>query len=204
MQQKTSISFYLWTILIALACCWAFLQWNHPLAERARTNLEAMAERPLNWHIFKNWYAQYVDSSPVIVPVQPITERLTDTTVFNHAHTFHQPVTQGHVLIPFSLNRQGVHIETAKPSVRAVADGRIIQVEEMSGLGTVVIVQHTSGVQSWYGLLDTRHVENNDWVVAGELIGEAQQIANRKKSIVFVAVKEDTRFINPLDVVQID
>jgi stage IV sporulation protein FA len=67
-----------------------------------------------------------------------------------------------------------------------------------------VIVQHRNGLQSWYGLLEQVEAEKNDWIAAGESVGIGSTDVALAQSYVFLAVKEDESFINPLDVFTVD
>jgi stage IV sporulation protein FA len=202
--QRTSVWFYVWSILIILGCCWAFLQWNHPLAERARTNLETVVQQPVNWNVLTDWYGKYVDSTPVLAP---------DTATQNHKNvrqvsgtlvSFQSPMS-GEVWFPFSEAREGVVVRSdSDGTVRSVADGRVVHVGAMTGIGQTVILQHTDGVQSWYGLLEKTELEKNDWVTSGEVVGQGSTDFSGHGSFVFLAVKEGERFFDPADVMEIE
>jgi stage IV sporulation protein FA len=202
-QTRTSFWFYFWSVLLILAGCWAFLQWNHPLAERARTNLEGIVQTEVNWNVLNDWYAKYVDASPVIVPVIQQQKQESDQAVSGSAISFHVP-TEAKLWLPFNSNRQGVLFRSSQSTVHNLADGRVIHIGPMTGMGEVVIVQHAGGIQSWFGMLNRIDVKKNDWLALGETIGEAVHLPENGGYALFVAIKDGEVFRNPFDVMQVD
>jgi stage IV sporulation protein FA len=195
-QTKTSYWFYVWSLLILAALFWAFMQWNHPLADTARGNVDRLVGHEVNWHIISDWYAKYVDSPPTVMPAIESEYMGEDLQVNGSLLTFVSPMS-GPVHLPFSVTRQGVIVQNiAQAAVQCVADGRVVFDGDWPGLGQTVIVQHRNGVQSWYGMLAQVEVAKNDWIASGEPIGTG--------AYVFLALKEDEKFINPLDVLTVD
>jgi stage IV sporulation protein FA len=203
-KYRTSIWFYVWSILIILGCCWTFLQWNHPLAERARNNLEVMAQSPINWDFMTDWYTKYIQATPAVAPALDSQTKHETQSVNANSIVWKAPV-RGEIWMPYTAERQGVFIQTLDHSaIEAVADGRVIFVGEMTGLGNTVIVQHANGYQSWYGFLGQVQVQKNDWVPSKTKIANKPYLNDAQQGYFFFALKADEDFLNPLEVIKFD
>ncbi len=200
---RTSVWFYVWSMLIILGLCWAFLQWNHPMSERARMNLETAFQQTINWNVLSDWYNRYIDSAPVMAPKAPINDEEIHHVSGTLVH-FQAPVS-GEVLLPHSEARQGAVLRiTGDGEVRSAAEGRVVFADEMAGIGQTLIVQHAGGIQSWYGLLEQTTFKKNDWVASGEVLGRGSPPSVDGQFLVYLAVKDGERFLDPLTVMQIE
>jgi stage IV sporulation protein FA len=198
-RSKTSVWFYIWSLLIIFGFCWAFLQWNHPLAERARTNLETLFDQKINWFALTDWYHQYIDSAPVVVPTISQKNEGTDQPVNGVSISFVSPC-KGDVLLSFSTDRQGAIISTdLEQQVSAPADGRIVYSGMLPGLGMTLVLQHANGYQTWFGMLENTSLKKNDRVNSSQLLGKGTELQGGKKSLVYMLTKTEIDLSNRLN-----
>ena len=100
----------------------------------------------------------------------------------------------GKVLSPFSDEQKGIIIEASSSTyVEAIQPGVVI----FSGDETVVI-QHADQTESVYGLLKSVTVKPYEKVEAGTKLGH---VANEH---FYFALKQDGKFIDPIQVIQLD
>ena len=68
---------------------------------------------------------------------------------------------------------QGVDLplKTGDP-VRAAFDGKVRVSKYHKGYGNLIILRHANGLETFYGHLSARDVEEGDWVTAGQVIGK--------------------------------
>ncbi|MCF0176538.1 MAG: peptidoglycan DD-metalloendopeptidase family protein [Bacteroidales bacterium] len=61
-------------------------------------------------------------------------------------------------------------LKTGDP-IYATFEGKVRYSGYMHGYGNFVIIRHSNGLETFYGHLSKRNVEENDWVNAGDVIG---------------------------------
>lgn len=67
---------------------------------------------------------------------------------------------------------QGVDLPLTKGDpVMAAFDGKVRISKWSKGYGNLVVIRHTNGLETFYGHLSERKVEEGDWVSAGEVVG---------------------------------
>ena len=68
---------------------------------------------------------------------------------------------------------QGVDLplKTGDP-VRAAFDGKVRISKYHKGYGNLVVIRHANGLETFYGHLSARDVQEGDWVTAGQVIGK--------------------------------
>lgn len=67
---------------------------------------------------------------------------------------------------------QGVDLPLSVGSpIYATFTGKVRISRSMKGYGNVVVIRHENGLETFYGHLSKRNVEENDWVNAGDVIG---------------------------------
>ena len=66
-----------------------------------------------------------------------------------------------------------------------------------------MIVQLAGGREVWFGNLETSHVQVNDYVKEGDLIGVAKRFAPNSRYL-YLGMKKEDAFIDPMDVISFD
>ncbi|MBA4541385.1 MULTISPECIES: M23 family metallopeptidase [Thermoactinomyces] len=146
----------------------------------------------------ENWFKRYLGGSPSILPAFSRSE----TDEKPREHRWHSPVF-GKVVLPFDEQRKGIVIRTvAHARVAAADEGWVIFAGEKPGLGKTVIIQHEGGSETWYGQLAGIDVKPKDWVKKGQTIGSISE--TKGQPLLYFAVKQNDRFIDPASVIVFD
>ncbi|WP_219837968.1 M23 family metallopeptidase [Paenibacillus sp. R14(2021)] len=115
------------------------------------------------------------------------------------------PLPDGAVVQSFAATLSGVEM-AGEPgqAVLAAETGRVIVVSKDDDNMETVVVQHANDRVTIYGHLAKVIVAANDWVEAGKSLGTLAAADVDKQSLLFFAVKEKGRYVNPADVVPLD
>ncbi|MFP3442258.1 M23 family metallopeptidase, partial [Pantoea sp. SIMBA_133] len=70
--------------------------------------------------------------------------------------------------------------------------------------GQTVVLQHTDGSESWYGMLDSIDVSLYDFVQTKDQLGSVSNSEDGKSGTFYFAIKKNEAFIDPLQVVPIE
>jgi len=62
-------------------------------------------------------------------------------------------------------------LQTGDP-IYAAFDGKVRISKYLGGYGNLVVIRHNNGLETFYGHLSKRNVEVNEWVRAGQVIGQ--------------------------------
>ncbi|MNH38128.1 Stage IV sporulation protein FA [compost metagenome] len=82
--------------------------------------------------------------------------------------------------------------------------GRVLLVHDQGEEGSTIVIQHAGKRVSVYGNLGLAAVKENDWVAAGERIGQLMRSDDSETSLLFFALKENDQYIDPVGVIPID
>ncbi|MFD1736038.1 peptidoglycan DD-metalloendopeptidase family protein [Bacillus salitolerans] len=117
------------------------------------------------------------------------------------------PAVGWRILENFEANGQGVMIETESESfVEAMSEGTVIYIGQKPDIGGItVVVQHSDGSsESWYGNLDSIHVNLYDFIEKGSKVGKAISNEDGVNSTFYFGIKEGDSFIDPIQVINFD
>ncbi|WP_249669698.1 M23 family metallopeptidase [Polycladospora coralii] len=172
-------------------------QAHTPILKPAERFMTQAFTREFNFAGMSAQYEKYIGEAPAILPAFQKDKEDKEQVI-----TWSAPV-KGTVGLPFDEKRKGLVLYTTDGApVHAAAEGLVVFVGNKEGLGNLVKVQHMSGVVTWYGLLDDIQVKQKDWVKRGDVIGSA--VRSDQKSMVYLAVEHQDRFINPVDVMSFE
>lgn len=117
---------------------------------------------------------------------------------------FAVPVS-GEVTRHFTDESKGVTVQTSRhTSVEAVKDGLVVFIGKKKNIGETVIIQHKDGAESWYGKLAGVNVKVYDFVKKGEKIATVSADKNQKHGSFYFALKQNEKFIDPIQVISFD
>ena len=83
----------------------------------------------------------------------------------------------------------------------AAADGSVKFAGEMGGYGNYIVIDHYNGFETSYGHCSYIVVSVGDYVKKGQLIGNVGSTGNSTGPHLHFEVKENEKFLNPLDYV---
>lgn len=180
--------------LMLLVVTYVIFQNDSTSGYRAQEFVTEVMSRPFNFEGMSVWYRQNIGTSPTILPA--FHSKSKDQSMWI------SPVA-GKIVLPFNQKRNGVVIRTQKDEkVVAPANGWVIFAGEKEGIGRTVILQHEDGKHTWLSLLGAYEVKTKQWVNKGEKIGTAGLKSGQ--SLVYVAIQQQGKFINPTEVIPFD
>lgn len=180
--------------LLLLGVTYLSFQTESPPSKQMQVFLTEAVNRSFNFQGMTAWYQEYMGSNPTILPAFKLEDKADSI--------WYSPVS-GNIVLPFNQKRNGVVVRTDKNApVVAPADAWVQFAGEKEGIGKTVILKHTNGKETWFSLLGSYEVKQRQWVKKGERIGMAGEKSGQ--SLVYVAVKQGEKFINPVDVIPFD
>jgi murein DD-endopeptidase MepM/ murein hydrolase activator NlpD len=131
-------------------------------------------------------------ADPLQYMVKPVDGKLTATFGW-----------QTHPVLKQQVMHEGIDITApAGTAVRAAASGHVRVVEDSAQFGRIIIVEHSSEVQTVYGHLAESAVKTGDPVTQGQLIARVGQTGMAQAPKLYFAVSDKGKFIDPLTRIQ--
>lgn len=196
---------FAWKLVLSAALfggIWMMFELDHPLAKQGQHFVtEAMTDE-MNFDAVALWYKDVFAGAPSFIPI--FEERNGGTAfVDGEPNTpIVAPIEDAAVVRTFAELLNGIELagSSAAPVV-AAETGRVIQVTEK---GDSILIQHANDRITIYGKLATASVAVNDWVEAGQPIGSLQAAADGEQSFLLFSIKQNDRYVDPLDVIPLD
>ncbi|MCA0992554.1 M23 family metallopeptidase [Pseudalkalibacillus hwajinpoensis] len=146
----------------------------------------------------KDWYEGNFGNPVALFPTSPETNSDAEAPVYALP-------ASGKVLENFETTGKGIMVETVLSSgVEAIDAGVVTYAGDKEGIGQTVVLQHTDGSESWYGMLDSIDVSLYDFVQTKDQLGSVSNSEDGKTGTFYFAIKKNEAFIDPLQVVPIE
>lgn len=114
------------------------------------------------------------------------------------------PVNGGKVVSEFGQDQQGILVGTRSSlPIEVIKGGWVKAVGAHDSLGQVIVIDHGDQEESWYGQVQDIKVQQNDWVEQGQVIGYTTSSTDGQ-GIFYFALKRNSIFVDPLDVITFD
>ncbi|MFD0713973.1 peptidoglycan DD-metalloendopeptidase family protein [Paenibacillus sp. GCM10027626] len=201
--------FYVQLVLsgIIFALIFGMFKLDVPLAKAGQKVVVSALTEQIDFSKAANWYAEKFSGSPsFIAGFSGDSSGRKDAAVTGEiGQTLLPPLAEGTVVRTFAETLSGVEIAAqTETAVNAAEMGRVILVTEDEKTGKTVVIQHVNQRVSIYGQLGAAQVAVNDWVEAGQKIGNLKVAGSDGHSLLFFAVKEKGKYVNPADVAALD
>lgn len=188
--------------IVLFAALFGLNQLEHPAVSQTKSWLKAELQRSLDFIAIASWYEQTFQGSPSFIPSFGSKSELALADHTGKALETTAPIEGGILLHSFAELLNGVEIAgDSGAEVRAVEKGRVILVPDQQDS---IIIQHANERVSIYTRLNAVNVEVGDWVEAGKTIGQLAPIAGENYSVLFLAMKQQDHYIDPLDVISLE
>ncbi|MCR2802635.1 M23 family metallopeptidase [Paenibacillus soyae] len=196
---------FAWKLILSAALfggIWMMFELDHPLAQQGQQFVKEAMTDEMNFDAVALWYKDVFAGAPSFIPIfeergggAALVDGEPNTPVV-------APIEEAVIVRTFAELLNGIELagESGAPVV-AVETGRVIQVTEK---GDSILIQHANDRITIYGKLGTANVAVNDWVEAGQQIGSLQTAVDGEQSFLHFAVKQNDRYMDPLDVIPID
>jgi stage IV sporulation protein FA len=193
--------------LVLFAAVWGVFELDMPGAEPVRTFIVRGLTEELDTEAIAAWYQDNFSGAPSFIPIFRQPEDSNESTRVGGAVelTVVAPVAGGTVVRTFAESLGGIEIAAAPGGpVGAIETGRVSQVAGSEKTGFNIVIQHASARKSIYGHLSSVSVQPGDWVEAGDRIGTMPKSAVGEDSLLYLAIQENGKYVDPTDVVRFD
>ncbi|MBW7476220.1 M23 family metallopeptidase [Paenibacillus oenotherae] len=153
-----------------------------------------------------DWYRNTFAGAPSFIPLfgsdQPGESKQVEGNV---SLPVTAPLENGTIVRSFAETLGSVEIAgESEAEIVAAETGRVLLVTEEEKTGKTVVLQHANERVTVYGGLEKVAVAVGDWVEGGDGLGHLAAAGENESSLLFFAVKEKNRYVNPADVVPFD
>jgi stage IV sporulation protein FA len=195
---------FIFSILI-FVIIWGLFQINMPWAKQGQQTIRNILTEEIGFQAVSAWYEHTFSGSPSFIPSfhSPLGQDATKVDG-SGLKSFYTPVN-GKIMVPYSSTHPSILLQTqANALVYAIETGRVVFAGAKTDLGYTVIIQHGSGYQSIYGMLQPIQLKKGDWVTVGEVVGKAATLQGQAKGNIVLALMKDAEYINPTDVISFE
>ncbi len=193
--------------LALFAAVWGIFQLDMPGAEPVRTFIVRGLTEQLDTGAIAAWYQDSFSGAPSFIPIFRQPEDATESTRVGGTVelTVVAPVAGGAVVRTFAESLGGIEIAAAPGGpVGAIETGRVSQVAGSEKAGYNIVIQHASARKSIYGRLSAADVQPGDWVEAGDRIGAMPRSEGGEDALLYLAIQENGKYVDPTDVIRFD
>lgn len=205
-EKKKKSNLWMIRILLSLfllSASYLITTWNIPQTKPYQDLIKEVLNRSYNFSAMSAWYEDKFGALPAMLPslgslsnqAQPVLQQGGKPSLLKG------PVSGK--MKPTQTPENGIYILTVDPMVKSIDRGKVIFVGEKTGMGKTVVIQHSQGLESWYGNLDNYSVSLNDWVEVQQPIGKTPAATSMEQGVYF-AIKKDGKFVDPGSVAQIE
>jgi stage IV sporulation protein FA len=187
--------------LLLVAGVYMVMKSDHAQFASTQGFISEVMQREYNVQGVMNWYEQTVGDQPSFLPAIIRRKEIDGPNKSDYA----VPVSGGRVVSTFGQDHPGIMVGTMTTvPIEVVKEGRVIYVGQKEGFGPTVVIDHGHGEESWYGQVQKQQVHLYEWVQQGDVIGSTSVSADNGKGIFYFALRKNSNFVDPLDVIQFD
>ena len=192
---------------VLFGAVWGMFHMDGSVARQGQAFVKQALTEPMDFTALAGWYESSFAGAPSFIPGFGSTgEPQTASVGGTVKPVVLSPLEGGSIVSSFAELLGGVEL-AGQPGeiVRAAEEGRVQVVSTDDLKGPTIVVQHAGGRTTYYGQLGEASVQPNDWVKAGQAIGKLGQASQGSSSaLLYFAVKEKDRYVDPAEVVPLD
>ncbi len=180
-----------WLVIMILLLLIGFRYWQNPYSQQIKDGLAYVLDREWNFE-----------------PIKSKVAALTGETApaLNYQESLSLPVEGGQISQKYGWQKSdweemerfnaGITIQAeAGSTVKAIKAGRVIRMEKIPELGSVLQLEHEAGFYSLYAGIDFLTLAVGQNVLEGEAIGKIQQE-------LYLEIRRNYQLIDPLEVLE--
>ncbi|WP_171056146.1 M23 family metallopeptidase [Paenibacillus sinopodophylli] len=197
-----------WKLVIAIilfGAVWAMFHYESEFTLKGQAIVKKALTDEIDFAAAADWYKGRFAGAPSFIPIFKDSNESAIGADGTVKLPIVAPIEDGALVRTFAELLNG--IELAGPSegqVVAAETGRVLLLTDKDEKGTTVVIQHANQRVTIYGLLGKAEVNVNDWVEAGDPVGSLLKSEGTQPSLLYFAVKQNDRYIDPLGVIPID
>ncbi len=183
---------------------WGWMKYELPGSAEARAWMIDSVTKDMDFEAIEAWYSDTFGGSPSFLSFSDKSGETKEVAASLNKEDTVLPV-QGRIVQTYEQSGSGVQVAAPGGSdIVAVYAGRVIQVQTEGANGLTILVQHPDRILSVYGNLRRASVRENDWVEAGDKLGELQAAPEGGESRLYFAMQQNGKKLNPTEVVSFD
>lgn len=165
--------------------------------EPVRSTVTKVMEKEFQFAMVADWYEDTFGKPLALFPEKAPNKK--------EAPAKYALPANGVILEDFQADNQGVTIQTVKgEAVEAIQSGVVKFAGVDKEFGKTIIIQHPDQSETWYGQLGAIKVKAYDKVQAGDQIGVVSSKENETTGEFYFAIKQDEKFIDPVQVIKFE
>ncbi|WDV45853.1 M23/M56 family metallopeptidase [Clostridiaceae bacterium M8S5] len=130
-----------------------------------------------------------------------------NVNIEKHKPTYNCPVSSSRVTQKYCLDKEHHHngidiFSTIGESVKVIDSGRVIYFGKYGKYKSIMKIDHGNGYQSWYGGIDNRELQLNDYVSKGQIIGNI--IYSGLGPHLHLSILYNGEFVDPTEYIKFD
>ncbi len=199
-QEKVGIQIFLSLVLIG--AFWLMFQTGVAVPASWKQAVREVMTRDFNFAGVSAWYQERFGQVPTVLPV--LTTNKAVPVQGTAADRPWQGLDTWKVVKPFDPDSTKMVLDIgANGQIRNGETGWVTFVGEQPEYGLTVVVRLAGDREVWYGNLAAVAVEKDDMLKQGETLGVAASSLEGKR-ILYLGMKENQQFIDPLEVIPLD
>lgn len=190
---------------ILFAGIWGIFQYDSEWTLEGRLLVKDALTEEIDFTAVAAWYNHTFSGAPSFIPIFDNNTNAAESANGLVKLPLVTPLEGGAIVRTFAEMLNGIELAgSSEQTVSAVETGRILLVTEKNETGITVVIQHADQRTTVYGMLGEVSVKANDWVDAGDKIGSLLQAKGAEPSLLYFAVKDNDRHVDPVSVIPID
>ncbi|MGO4693332.1 peptidoglycan DD-metalloendopeptidase family protein [Paenibacillus sp. 2TAB26] len=197
-----------WKLAVALllfGAVWAMFRYDTEYTLKGQALVKQALTDEIDFAAAAAWYKEMFAGAPSFIPIfqdNPEPAVGADGTVKLPIVT---PLEGGSLVRTFAEMLNGIELAgSSEAEVVAAETGRVLLLSDQSTQGSTIVIQHVNQRVTVYGMLGKTSVKVNDWVEAGDSIGNLLKAEGTQPSLLYFAVKQNDLYIDPVGVIPID
>ncbi|MCA0755269.1 M23 family metallopeptidase [Paenibacillus sp. N4] len=199
---------FLWKLALSMlvfAGVWGLFRYDTDWALRGQELVKQALTDEIDFAAAAAWYKDTFAGAPSFIPIfqdnSPNAVGADGTVKLPVVN----PLPEASLVRTFAELLNGVELAgSSGQDVLAAETGRVLLLTDDEQNGVTLVIQHANQRVSVYGMLGEAGVKANDWVEAGDPIGQLKVTSDSQPSLLYFAVKQNEQYIDPVGVIPFD
>lgn len=208
-NKRSFVSGFVWRMMVSgllFGMIWGVFRIQQSWALPIQHYITRSLNQEMDFQATEAWYVAHFGGAPSFIPI--FNSRDEASQKVNASLSIIRPI-EGDVVQSYALSLKGIEIAPTGDSnmadqVKSVATGHVLEVSDDSLTGKTVTIGHGGGMVAIYGHLSNTKLQVNDWLQAGDTVGQLTRTPAGQLSNLYFAVKQDNTYVDPAEVIHLD
>jgi stage IV sporulation protein FA len=181
---------------------------NTPWTLEAKRFVHSSLTDDIRFEAVAAWYDQTFSGTPTFFPAFR-TKHHSDNVIAPAGRSLHMPV-EGEIAEAYATGHPFVLLQTIDgAAVASIDHGIVLSAGLRESMGYVVTIRHTGGFVTTYGGMRPGKWTKDQWITAGEVIGQVARAGEERSGaqrvgLFYFTVMKDGLYVDPTDVISFD